>query len=867
MAAPTVVQRTTFTTTGTVTSAAALGTVTGTFYKRRYGPLIGADGSVGDKGWSADLRGNTSHLADITAAPFSLDPTGTSTNAQFGFEFWVYINSVNHDGTNHPELLIARDQAGNQMGTLIIKNVSGTLYLQHIGGTLNSNYTGLDFSTPILLSSIYRRWVQFRIVVQKTAATAQTVELMYRFSGSGTFTSLINYGSVSNGNRMVSIGGGSNRRGGSSSAINARYGLPTYFTIATWATDRAVVITDSYDPTWPNGTQAKRPVWYWDTVGGNDTNNGDASNAAFATLTDIATASANATFFYPLVEVQNRDGSASTAFPNGVDAIPSAGNQIDADVAAARVIRGDLVLGGDIVYIVHNSGAEQRATGSIALTTPGLTVQSTSLAPSQPATIIFLKQLTGVSKTAGKTYTYQTTDVSLAGGIHSALYQSRRIFQNVAGANYAAVGTTIDATKGTYWSDGTTMYFRPFNDVDPTVSANQPEFERTCTTPYSGPTGLYRKASNQMIRNLVLAYTEQDQVNSLSNSGGYASGLDAGGNVGLSISYGVTTSDTDKHGQMDASSTTFVRSLYIDCYDQLGDIGGGASSFGLYNDGGVGTENAQGAWINCATIGFGAGKAGDARGRIFNDGNNGGFIQVHNAGGAYSSVQKIFITGCRSPGGGVPVLQLSGCTYTIKGSSFVAFGSNPGNGSAGTGTFYSDCDSSLMATLDGSYVRCAWLLRDTLSDNTKSPFRIDPSGNPASFKNLTVTDSIFDLTSLAGIASWLWLSSNGAIGTFTRVRFILPAGLAIIDYQTATTAANPGIKFVNCVFETSDGTAATLFRNANTGGGAVSLTLAQAITAGICDPSCSVTTTNSTTGGVWPISTVTKRRNILIPSA
>lgn len=842
------VQAETFANTGTITTggSAAMGTITGTFHKRRYG--VPTDGA-GNRGWSAAVRdGVTFHVADVNSAPHSVN---SASGALWLFQAWYYINQVSYDGTNKIALLNCNVSNGNQYIRLLLGGTASAPTLQYTSG-IDGTWSGVDFTPSLPLSAILRRWTCFRLAVQKiSAGPSYNVELMYRLAGASSWTTLRSLTGNVNGVQIQNVGGGGNRGGGSTSVI-MRYGRPLYASMGAWS-ERYDAAPGESDPTWPDGTAAKRPVWFYDPVGGSDTNAGDASNAAFRTLPNLTTESSGAGLFFPAVEVVNADGTPSTAFTNGgviniqnalADALPAVGNRIDADAALARFFRGDIRLNGDIVNVVANNGAAQRLAGSVTLTAPGVTLQTDS--PLYNATFDALKVMTGWSKTAGRTWTYQTADIASAGGAYTAPYQARAPLTKINAANLTAAGPLVDATPGSHWSDGTTLYVRPLFDIDPTVAANANLFERVAVTPGGGPTGVIIAGANQCVRGLTVNYTLQWLPANSDTSGGYGMGSQSVLNSGLQVFQDCITTHNDKHASMFVGGPTFRRALYINCGASLASPTGGTGAvgdFGIYSSLNDGQGDDQLAALGLHNLGFGLASFNSPLGQQDYEGGN--FFQAHGNGGNTSVIQKIFFDAIRSPHTKGMSLQLPGCLYRIRNSTLSACAGNPGN-SAATGTQYEDCTFERAGSPGGTYTRCALLMRDQNPNNSLGAYRI--TGNAA------FTDCLFDLSESAGASAFWFLWADGLTLTFTRCRIRLPSGLAFMDWSNRTVSGSPAVKFVACTFEAADGTGHALCRNVSSGG-VSDRTLAQLQAIGVADAACKVVTTAPEgVGSVWPTS-------------
>jgi hypothetical protein len=101
----------------------------------------------------------------------------------------------------------------------------------------------------------------------------------------------------------------------------------------------------------------------------------------------------------------------------------------------------------------------------------------------------------------GATFTYETSNTSL----NSVLWQDRRWMNLIEGSSFSAVEAQLEATPGSFWTDGTTMYVHPFGNTNPATDSSV--YERSPGGTYSNGIGVLVNVSDCYIHNLAVGGT------------------------------------------------------------------------------------------------------------------------------------------------------------------------------------------------------------------------------------------------------------------------------------------------------------------------------------------------------------------------
>ncbi len=406
----TLVSRETFQGVGTLNTASPgnLGTVQANsgFYKRPRGPKVAGDATAQGLGWSADLHltsGNPGGYGMHTVAVSG----GTATSGVF--TCWYYFDNYSSNGTRI-DITGSYLGNGNQLLKLQASPVTGTFWYNR-----NGLWTDTDSSVAIPL----RTWIELRQEWIYSGSNCTGISANMRVSGSSTWTSIYTTTTSFNpGGSVSTIKSGSVNGSGSTSGFCGRYGMPSLYTIGTWA-DRLLSISDVVDP-----AQAATS-WYVNPATGSDSNDGLTSGTAWQTVAKI-----------------NAESAYCGMFP--------ASSYLTGDSLSLDTTTANLVIAG----------------GTLSIKTAGLNFTQLGGGRTGTGEIQAWKSLANASftLTSGTTKVYQITDSETS----AVIWENDKWLTHPTGANLAAVQATLESTAGSFWTDGTIMYVHPFGDTNPT---------------------------------------------------------------------------------------------------------------------------------------------------------------------------------------------------------------------------------------------------------------------------------------------------------------------------------------------------------------------------------------------------------------
>jgi hypothetical protein len=101
----------------------------------------------------------------------------------------------------------------------------------------------------------------------------------------------------------------------------------------------------------------------------------------------------------------------------------------------------------------------------------------------------------------GATYTYETSNTAVS----SVLWQDRRWMNLIEGTSFSAVEAELEATPGSFWTDGTTMYVHPFGNTNPATDSSV--YERSPGGTSSNGIGVLVNVTDCYIHNLAIGGT------------------------------------------------------------------------------------------------------------------------------------------------------------------------------------------------------------------------------------------------------------------------------------------------------------------------------------------------------------------------
>jgi len=731
-----------------------LGTVAGTvgtFHKKRIGPRA----SVGDLGWSADVR---KQAQCYTAVAIDI----ASPAIDFGLvSQWMYVQGYTVSSTNEVWVIRLLDNNGNRFCNIRMQNDYNLRYDQQ-GQTLLS--LGL---IPT------HQWVELRAAWRKDTSTTFTFEVMMRTIG-GSWTTLHTVGPITLGTggavRPATWDRGFRLTGGTP-AINGRIGSPSLCSMGAWE--------DRYDDL-PSVIAPPVPPynWYLDPTNGSDANDGSSPAQAWKTNGFVTTESANAGLF-----------SREPGWVNTGTLAPITAASFTADQLATMIDDGEIECIGDRLIISSNNSDEQRVSSLLEIKTDNLRV--TSDIPGTRAVLSTYKVVSGWSKTGGYTNIYQATD-SVA---NCVLWEDRKWMAHPKGANLAAVGASLDATPGSFWTDGTTMYAHPFGSTNPTSDGKV--YERSVVN--SANAGILQQSRGGEIRDIGAVGTALVNPAGTDLIGGYGVSLWAEQTGGLGVCRNLFADNCGKHVFSNAAVTrSDTRVIWLDCeagrMPPLSYVAvGAATSWVDYYLGGSGN---QAAYRRCSVNANGnTGVVGSASGRsreVY-------YSSIYGHGGASAS-SGLWIRDCDLRGGG-RMNYFSSANPIITDCDWSA-----GNENA---TFTGCTLRDVMAGIGGTYNECVFIADEIeVVDN-----------NPRITANTVIDHCTFDLRLVSGIVAF-W-DVDSFLVTIRDSVILLGDSMFISGLTSALLLAN------NNVYQ-ADSTSKLIYRNFD----AVDRTLAGMQTAG-----------------------------------
>lgn len=171
----------------------------------------------------------------------------------------------------------------------------------------------------------------------------------------------------------------------------------------------------------------------------------------------------------------------------------------DSDFISA-VTNGVVRANGDMV-LIDSAGGPLQSAYTIQLRTfnQGVEIGSTN----GVATIDTLKTLSA-PYTQYDSINYPNIWTVTDSDAKATMFEDKKWMDSLLGANIAVVQTTMNATAGTFWTDGTTLYFHPFGSTDPNsdgkVYQRSQKLTRDGTANYNPSSHL--SGSNVLVRDL-----------------------------------------------------------------------------------------------------------------------------------------------------------------------------------------------------------------------------------------------------------------------------------------------------------------------------------------------------------------------------
>lgn len=325
-----------------------------------------------------------------------------------------------------------------------------------LGGGLNG---GTQAACPIDATN---QWVWLGIGIVRTSGTTGDWKYYYKTVGG----SLTAWGAVSGGNMGIGttgrVGAGA---ANANAALNYRVGAPSVYSFAQ---------SDFSDVTYPSDViePASQLTWYVNPATGNDSNDGTSSGNAWKTVAKLNTESQYCGIF-------------------------SAASYATGDTLVIDTSGGDFDLGGTPITFQTAGLNVRAATGQTwAVIKPWKTIAA------------------GDWSTTAYTNVYSTTDtIALA-----CLWEDDKWLTHVNGANIGAVNASLTSTAGSFWTDGTTLYYHAIGDTDPRSDGKV----RTRTAITSA--AVNANAANMNIQNLYIRKTCDVNATTGIPNGGYSIG-------------------------------------------------------------------------------------------------------------------------------------------------------------------------------------------------------------------------------------------------------------------------------------------------------------------------------------------------------
>jgi len=422
-AALTLVAREPFIGPGMLTSSAPgsnFSSVTGTLTLVRVGPRTSA---IAAPGWSADIRTtgsvNTRGIITLSGAANQCGMWGT----------WVRIKALPPSG-GYLSVLQLMDRSGTNVVMDFTLNSSGVISTS----PYNSGGTTINFTSPAITPNTWV-WLAVAWQIQSGSNSPYGIRCMSMPLGG----SLTIWGSADGLNALdtqmstVNVG---LQTGGTGPML--RIGCPSLYSMSSFSDiayppDIIAPVEQSYN-------------WYVNPASGNDSNDGSTPSTAWKSAAKIN------------VESQYC-------------------GMLDSNAAGPG--------GGDVLTINTSSTTLALGPNSLTFATLGLKVQ-----PASGQTYIncqaeeFLAN-SAFKLTAGLSKTYQTTDTQSdivawendewLWHVQAASISSTATVTNPATGtytSYASAGAALDATPGSFYTDGTNLYIHPFNNTNPISDGN-----------------------------------------------------------------------------------------------------------------------------------------------------------------------------------------------------------------------------------------------------------------------------------------------------------------------------------------------------------------------------------------------------------
>jgi hypothetical protein len=437
--------------------------------------------------------------------------------------------------------------------------------------------------------------------------------------------------------------------------------------------------------------------------------------------------------------------------------------------------------GGDVLTIDTSSSTLPIGPNVLTFNTRGLTVQ-----PASGQTYIKFQAEEFLANSAftlasDLSHTYKTSDTQTnivawqndlwMWHVQAASFASSAIVTNPTtsvATNYNSAGAALDATPGSFYTDGTTLYIHPFNNTNPVSDGNvyTRSYNRSTNSAIVFNAGGY-VANGFYVRkttlvdsgnNDFLAYCLQDEA---ITGNGLSSEVENG-----YFAYG------DKHcfGTTGCAPASSLLVLNTECEQGHPYCGyGGQSPFVSYT--GTATADIVHTYRGCTCLarsGLIGSTAGDPVG-------TGGDIILSHNNGTGISFASITIDDCNFGSGNIDLNAATNCIITDKTSANGVLTSNP-NTTIQETTFTSQA-VQMSGALSSSLTLKNCLIKPVVALSSTHP----TYNGLLVYGNVTIEGCTFDLAGLTGNSSTYFqqafLQRTGALSlTFRNNAYLVPSG-------------------------------------------------------------------------------------------
>jgi hypothetical protein len=398
--------------------------------------------------------------------------------------------------------------------------------------------------------------------------------------------------------------------------------------------------------------------WYGvDPVNGNDNNDGIVIPEFAADGTTVIGFAAGSQPWQTLTRVNTALGNDGVFTQNNAWLNASNGTAVNgtlsatvlqADIAAGTVIRNPLI---DELVIDTASGPFNisasggvNAAGGIQLDTNvnlsgfGSTVGSMSNVGDLQAFVTIGKS--SWTPVSGDSFLYETINTKS----NAVLWQNREWMNHITGSSFSAVQAGLDATPGSFWTDGVTMYVHPFGNTNPATDSSV--YQRSPGGTSTNSIGIFVNANDVYVHNLAIGGTCGADPVTNDPIGLYCVGTSS--SDGLEFFSNLYLYYSSKHAFCWTGEQVYQRLIVsnVDCEQGSPYAGsGGQYLYTNYDDANGSTDNQVVYTDDTATHSYGL--IGSTQGQ---SGVGGGTFYSHNNGGS-NQFTDITFTDCNFDGG------------------------------------------------------------------------------------------------------------------------------------------------------------------------------------------------------------------------